>query len=146
MKKVVKIHEKNPAFLLSLLPLLSIANSDDIVSRPRMFIPKNLLFLAFQHSQSCWSCCRRQESWWWLYSGKISTKISHRGAPLGLPEYFEYLEKSEFDISDTEDDFNLDAFLNSNLTDLVKKAVEPVMADFIAKGTPEAVRCFSLEM
>ena len=32
MKKVVKVHEKNPAFLLSLLPLLSIANSDDIVS------------------------------------------------------------------------------------------------------------------
>ena len=49
-------------------------------------------------------------------------------------------KKSEFDISDTEDDFNLDAFLNSNLTDLVKKTVEPVMADFIAKGTPEAVR------
>ena len=61
---------------------------------------------------------------------------------MGLPEYFEYLEKSEFDISDTEDDFNLDAFLNSNLTDLVKKTVEPVMADFIAKGTPEAVRLF----
>jgi hypothetical protein len=31
--------------------------------------------------------------------------------------------QSGFDISDTEDDFNLDAFLNSNLTDLVKKPV-----------------------
>ena len=64
----------------------------------------------------------------------------HHGTPLNLLEYFEYSKKSEFDISDTEDDFNLDAFLTSNLTDLVKKTVEPVMADFIAKGTPEAVR------
>ena len=63
----------------------------------------------------------------------------HRNTQPSL-EYFEYTKKkSEFDISDTEDDFNLDAFLNSNLTDLVKKTVEPVMADFIAKGTPEAV-------
>ena len=42
MKKVVKIHEKNPAFLLSLLPLLSIANSDDIVSRSLVIHIENL--------------------------------------------------------------------------------------------------------
>ena len=63
---------------------------------------------------------------------------------MSLNEHRGYQTKSEFDISDTEDDFHLDAFLNSNLTDLVKKTVEPVMADFIAKGTPEAVRFFQL--
>ena len=52
MKKVVKIHEKNPAFLLSLLPLLSIANSDDIVSIPLVWYIENLLILALEHSQS----------------------------------------------------------------------------------------------
>jgi len=98
MKKVVKVHEKNPAFLLSLLPLLSIANSDDIRS--------NIL--------------------------KVVEAVVE-----GKNRDDDYTQ-SEFDISDTEDDFHLDAFLNSNLTDLVKKTVEPVMADFIAKGTPEA--------
>lgn len=98
MKKVVKIHDKNPAFLLSLLPLLSIANSDDIRS--------NII--------------------------KVVESVVE-----GKNRDDDYTQ-SEFDISDTEDDFNLDAFLNSNLTDLVKKTVEPVMADFIAKGTPES--------
>lgn len=88
MKKVVKIHEKNPAFLLSLLPLLSIANSDDIVSGPFAWYIENLLNLAVEHSQSGWSCCWRQKSWWWLYSGKISTKIKytkvHRSICLGI--------------------------------------------------------------
>ena len=68
----------------------------------------------------------------------IRTKWSSEHATL-FRIFWIYKKKSEFDISDTEDDFNLDAFLNSNLTDLVKKTVEPVMADFIAKGTPEAV-------
>ena len=41
--------------------------------------------------------------------------------------------QSEFDISETEDDFRLDEFLNMNLTDFVKQTVEPVMSSFLAK-------------
>ena len=41
--------------------------------------------------------------------------------------------QSEFDITDTEDDFKFEVFLNGDLKDLVKKTVEPIMDKIIER-------------
>ena len=56
-----------------------------------------------------------------------SLKEIVKGEEHGDEEY----TQSEYDISETEDDFKLDEFLNMNLTEFVKKTVEPVMSSFL---------------